>query len=79
MDLKILPGADVHFCEEVIHQLHQGNVTTVGDYGKCLFLVPLGGEGREVACGEIARGLLNKPLFLRKLEEHGAFPFTFAR
>jgi len=38
LDLRILPGADFHFCEEVLSQLEQGNATTVGDVGKCLSL-----------------------------------------
>jgi protein-tyrosine phosphatase len=36
--MKILPGADVHFCIEILLQLEQGNVTTVGDGGTYLFV-----------------------------------------
>jgi len=36
--MKILPGADVHFCKEILFQLEQGNVTTVGDGGTYLFV-----------------------------------------
>jgi len=34
--LRILPGADVRFCEGILLQLDQGNVTTVGDRGQFL-------------------------------------------
>jgi protein-tyrosine phosphatase len=36
--IRILPGADVHFNEQILRQLDQGNVTTVGDGGKFLFV-----------------------------------------
>jgi protein-tyrosine phosphatase len=48
--LKILPGADVHFSNEILHQLDQGEVTTVGDGKKFLILefpfhtIPFGAE-----------------------------------
>jgi protein-tyrosine phosphatase len=37
-ELKILPGADVHFCEEILPQLDQGKVTTISDGGKFLII-----------------------------------------
>jgi protein-tyrosine phosphatase len=36
--LEILPGADVHFSNEILHQLDQGEVMTVGDGKKFLIL-----------------------------------------
>ncbi len=36
--IRILPGADVHLCEETLRQLDRGTVTTLGDGGKCLLL-----------------------------------------
>ena len=50
IELKILPGADVHFSNEILHQLDQGEVTTVGDGKKFLILefpfhtIPFGAE-----------------------------------
>jgi len=38
IELTILPGADVRLCEETLHQLDGGTVTTLGDGGKCLLL-----------------------------------------
>ncbi len=37
-DFRILPGADVHFSNEILHQLDQGEVMTVGDGKKFLIL-----------------------------------------
>ena len=37
-ELKILPGADVHFCEGILPELDQGKLTTIGDGGKFLIL-----------------------------------------
>lgn len=36
--LRILPGADVRFCEDILLQLGQGRVVTVGDEGKFLII-----------------------------------------
>ena len=50
MNLKILPGADVHFSEEVLSQRDQDKITTIADGGKFLLLefppwgVPYGAE-----------------------------------
>ena len=38
MALKILPGADVHLSQEMLSQLDQGKVTTLGDSGKSLLV-----------------------------------------
>jgi protein-tyrosine phosphatase len=38
MNLKILPGADVHFSEEVLFQWDQDKITTIADGGKFLLL-----------------------------------------
>ena len=38
MGLKILPGADVHFSEEVLSQRFQDKITTIGDGGKFLLI-----------------------------------------
>jgi protein-tyrosine phosphatase len=35
---RILPGADVHFSEQILRQLDQGKATTVNDGGKFLFV-----------------------------------------
>jgi protein-tyrosine phosphatase len=35
---RVLPGADVHFSEQILRQLDQGKATTVGDGGKFLFV-----------------------------------------
>jgi len=34
--LRVLPGADIRFCEDILRQLDQGKVTTVGDGGQFL-------------------------------------------
>ena len=31
MPFRILPGADVRFCEDILHQLDAGKLTTIGD------------------------------------------------
>ena len=36
--LTILPGADVHLCQEMLSQLDEGKVTTIGDGGKSLLI-----------------------------------------
>jgi protein-tyrosine phosphatase len=36
--LAVLPGADIHFSDEILHQLDQGEVMTVGDGKKFLIL-----------------------------------------
>ena len=38
LPLKILPGADVHFSEQILRQLDQGMATTISDGGKFLFV-----------------------------------------
>jgi protein-tyrosine phosphatase len=38
IDLRILPGADVRLCEELLSRLEEGTVMTVGDGGKFLFI-----------------------------------------
>jgi len=49
-DLRILPGSDVHLCDQTLPQLDCGKVTTIGDNGKCLLLefpftgIPYGAE-----------------------------------
>ena len=60
--LKILPGADVHFSNEILHQLDQEEVMTVGDGKKFLILefpshtIPIGAE--EVLFQLMARGIV---------------------
>ena len=50
MNLKIIPGADVHFSEEVLSQRNQDKITTIADGGKFLLIefpfagVPHGAE-----------------------------------
>jgi protein-tyrosine phosphatase len=36
--LRILPGADVHFCEQIFEQLQTGKITTLADRGRHLFI-----------------------------------------
>lgn len=36
--IRVLPGADVRLCEELLNRLEEGKVTTVGDGGKFLFI-----------------------------------------
>lgn len=49
-ELKILPGADVHFCDQTLRQLDERNLTTIGDGGKYVLLefpfqgIPYGAE-----------------------------------
>ncbi|MBM4277984.1 MAG: tyrosine protein phosphatase [Deltaproteobacteria bacterium] len=38
IDLTILPGSDVRLSEDLLNQLEEGKVTTVGDGGKFLFV-----------------------------------------
>jgi protein-tyrosine phosphatase len=60
--LVILPGADVHLCEETLRQLDGGKVTTIGDGGKYLLIefpftgIPYGAE--EVLHQVISRGII---------------------
>ena len=60
--LEILPGADVHFSNEILHQLDQEEVMTVGDGKKFLILefpshtIPIGAE--EVLFQLMARGIV---------------------
>lgn len=37
-EFKILPGADVRLCEELLNRLEEGTIMTVGDRGKFLFI-----------------------------------------
>ncbi len=60
--IRILPGADVQFCEGILHQLDSGKVTTLGDGGKFLLLelpftgIPYGAE--EALFQLISRGII---------------------
>ena len=60
-DLKILPGADIHFSLEILAQLDQKKAMTIGDGGKFLLLefpsqgIPYGAEG--VLFQLLARGV----------------------
>jgi protein-tyrosine phosphatase len=38
LPLRVLPGADVHFCKEILLQLSQGRLITIGDGGKFLLI-----------------------------------------
>jgi protein-tyrosine phosphatase len=61
-ELRILPGADVHFSNEIPHQLDQEEVMTVGDGKRFLMLefpfhtIPIGAE--EVLFQLMARGII---------------------
>jgi protein-tyrosine phosphatase len=60
--ITILPGADVHLCEETLRQLEGGKVTTLGDGGKYLLIefpfhaIPYGTE--EMLFQVITRGII---------------------
>jgi len=62
IDFRILPGADVHFSNEILHQLDQEEVMTVGDGKRFLMLefplhtIPIGAE--EVLFQLMARGIV---------------------
>ena len=62
IDLRILPGADVHFCEEIFSQLDQRKVTTIGDGKKYLSIeFPFHGipyRAEEVLFQLMARGIV---------------------
>jgi protein-tyrosine phosphatase len=61
-ELKILPGADVHFSNEILHQLDQEEVMTVGDGKRFLMLefplhtIPIGAE--EVLFQLMTKGIV---------------------
>jgi protein-tyrosine phosphatase len=61
ISLVVLPGADVHFTEDLLNQLESGNAITTGDYGKYLLLefpvqgIPYGVE--EVLFQLMIRGI----------------------
>jgi protein-tyrosine phosphatase len=61
-DFRILPGADIHFSNEILHQLDQEEVMTVGDGKRFLMLefplhtIPIGAE--EVLFQLMARGIV---------------------
>ena len=38
IDLKILPGSDVHLCETTLQQVDQGEAVTIGDGGKYIMI-----------------------------------------
>jgi protein-tyrosine phosphatase len=81
--LTILPGADVHLCEEMLSQLDQGKVTTLGDGGKSLLIefpsqgIPKGAE--DVLLQLIERGVIpvithperNRDVFQKPQRYHG--------
>jgi protein-tyrosine phosphatase len=61
-NLVVLPGSDVHLCDQTLPQLDCGRVTTIGDNGKCLLLefpfagIPYGAE--QVLHQLISRGII---------------------
>jgi protein-tyrosine phosphatase len=61
-EIRILPGADVHFSDVTLCQLDAGKVTTLGDGGKSLLIefpsqgIPYGAE--DVLFQMIARGFI---------------------
>ena len=62
LELRILPGADVRFCEGILLQLDQGKVMTIGDGGRFLSVefpsqgIPYRAE--EVLFQLMARGII---------------------
>jgi protein-tyrosine phosphatase len=61
-EFRILPGADVHLCEETLLHLDQGTVMTVGDGKKYLFLeFPFQGipyQAEEIIFQIMTRGII---------------------
>ena len=61
-EILILPGSDVHLCDQTLPQLDCGKVTTIGDNGKYLLLefpfngIPYGAE--KVLYQLISRGII---------------------
>jgi protein-tyrosine phosphatase len=62
LPLKILPGADVRFCEEILFRLDQGKVMTIGDGGHFLSVeFPFQGipyRAEEILFQMMARGII---------------------
>jgi len=62
IDLRIFPGADVHFSEDLLSELESGHLITVGDGGKFIFIefpfqsIPYGAEG--ILFQLLARGII---------------------
>lgn len=62
LSFRVLPGADVHFSQDIPRLLDQGEVTTIGDGGRFLCLefphqgIPYGAEG--VLFQLMARGII---------------------
>lgn len=60
--LRILPGADIHFSEEIVRELEAGNILTVCDGGKFLFVeFPFQGipyRAEEVLFQLLGRGIV---------------------
>lgn len=57
--LSILPGADIHLSPEIIPQLDQGKLTTLGDTGKSL-LIEFPSQGIPRGTEELLLGLIKK-------------------
>ena len=38
LSLSILPGADVHFCSDLVHRFEQGEIETVNDKGRYMMI-----------------------------------------
>lgn len=57
--LTILPGADVHLCEETLPQFDQGKITTVGD-GKKFILIEFPFQGIAYGSEEVLLQLLRR-------------------
>jgi protein-tyrosine phosphatase len=61
INLKVLPGADVHFSTELLNEIEEGKALTIGDLGKYLLLefpvqgIPYGVE--EVLFQLMVRGI----------------------
>ncbi len=61
IDLKIVPGADVHFSEKILSQIYENQIMTLGDGGKFLLVeFPSGGipyQAETLLFGLLVRGI----------------------
>jgi protein-tyrosine phosphatase len=59
MELKILPGADVHFSSDILHRYEEGEIVTVNDQGRYL-MVEFAFQGVPYQAEEVLFKLLTK-------------------
>ena len=59
MELKILPGADVHFSSDILHRYEEGEIVTVNDQGRYL-MIEFAFQGVPYQAEEVLFKLLTK-------------------